>query len=115
MSASIYVRVSTASKTKQADAATFVQNPVVVRKNSIRASRRLLQPVLVVQSAEHSLASENVSCRKVMTVTAHRWSWSDRVGNAGTKTSVNPSVIVVGDPVRQHLFQMPLPKRDQEV
>ena len=50
-----------------------------------------------------------------MTVTTRRWSWSDRVGNAGTKTSVNPSVIAVGDPVRQHLFQMPLSKRDQEV
>jgi len=50
-----------------------------------------------------------------MTVTTHWWSCSDRVGNAGTKTSVNPSVIVVGDPVLQHLFQMPLPERDQEV
>ena len=32
-----------------------------------------------------------------------------------TKTGVNSSVIVMGDPVRQELFQMPLPKRDQEV
>ena len=50
-----------------------------------------------------TFASENVPCRKVMTVTAQRWRWSDRVGNAGTKTSVNPSVIIVGHPVRQLL------------
>ena len=31
------------------------------------------------------------------------------------KTGVNSGVIVVGDPVRQELFQMSFPKRDQEV
>jgi hypothetical protein len=37
------------------------------------------------------------------------------VGNARTETGVNSSMIVMGDPVRQELFQMSLPKRDQEV
>jgi len=49
-----------------------------------------------------------------MTMGAHRWRGLDWVGNARTKTGVNSSVIVVGDPVRQELFQMSLPKRDQE-
>ena len=75
----------------------------------------LLQPVLVVQSAEHCLASENVPCRKAMTMAAHRRRWSDRVGNAWTKTAVNSRVIVIGDPVRKEPFQMPLAKRDQEI
>jgi hypothetical protein len=49
----------------------------------------LLQPVLVVQSTEHSLASDHVPCRKVMTVAAHRWRWLDWAGNSRTKTGVN--------------------------
>lgn len=44
MRAAIYVRVSTASKTKQADAAAFVQNPEVQEQ----PSRSLLKS----QSAE---------------------------------------------------------------
>lgn len=49
-----------------------------VRKNSIRAScGHLLQPVLLVQSTEHSPASDNLPCRKVMTVAAYRWGWLD--------------------------------------
>ena len=71
--------------------------------------------VLVVQSTEHCLASEDVPCRKAMTMAAHRWRWLDWAGNARTKTGVNSSVIVMGDPMRQELFQMSLPKRDQEV
>jgi hypothetical protein len=50
-----------------------------------------------------------------MTMAAHRWRWLDWVGNARTETGVNSSVIVMGDPLRQELFQMSLPKRDQEV
>ena len=69
----------------------------------------------MVQSAKHSLASDNVPCRKVMTVAAYRRGWVDWPGNAWTQTGVNSSVIVIGDPVRQDLLQMPLPKRDQEV
>jgi hypothetical protein len=60
--------------------------------------------VLVVQSTEHCLASENVPCRKAMTMAAHRWRWTDWAGNARTKTGVNSSVIVMGDPVRQEVF-----------
>ena len=44
-----------------------------------------------------------------------RWQWLDWVGNARTETGVNSSVIVMGDPLRQELFQMSLPKRDLEV
>ena len=89
---------------------------IVVRKNSIRPScSHLLQPVLVVQSTEHSLAAENVPCRKAMTMAARRWRWLDWVGNARTETGVNSRMIVMGDPVRQELFQMSLPKWDQEV
>ena len=89
---------------------------VVIRKNSIRAScSHFVQPVLVVQSTEHCLASENLPCRKAMTMAAHRWRWLDWVGNARTKTAVNSSMIVMGDPMRQELIQMSLPKRDQEV
>ena len=97
-------------------AINFNSTTAVVRKNSIRVSRsHLLQPVLVVQSTEHCLASENVPCRKAMTIAAHRWRRLDGVRNARTKTGVNSSVIVMGDPVRQELFQMSLPKWDQEV
>jgi hypothetical protein len=89
---------------------------VVVRNNSIQSScSHLFQPILVVQSAEHGLPSKNVSRRKAMTMAAHRRRWSDRVGNAWTKTAVNSRVIVIGDPLRQEAFQMPLPKWDQEI
>ena len=78
----------------------------VVRKNSIRASRsHLLQPVFVVQSTEYCLASENVPCRKAMTMAAHRWRRTDWAGNARTKTCVNSSVIIMGDPVPQSCFR----------
>ena len=88
----------------------------MVRKNSIRPScSHLLQPVLVVQSAENCLATENVPCRKAMTMAARRWRWLDWVGNARTETGVNSSVIVMGDPLHQELFEMSLPKRNQEV
>lgn len=50
-----------------------------------------------------------------MTLTVCQRRWSDWVGNARTRTTVNPSVIIVGDQVRQHLFQMPISKRDQVV
>ena len=46
---------------------------------------------------------------------AHRRRWSDRAGNAWTNTPVNSRVIVIGDPVRQEPFQMPLLKWDQEI
>ena len=48
-----------------------------------------------------------------MTIVAHRWGWSDRVWDAGTKACVNSSVVVIGDPVRQEPSKMTLPKRDQ--
>ena len=45
----------------------------VVRNNSIQCScSHLFQSILVVQSAEHCLASKNVSRRKAMRMTAHR-------------------------------------------
>jgi len=86
----------------------FGQESPAVRKNSIRVTRSdLLQPVLVVQFTKYSLASENFSRRKVMTMGAHWWRWLDRVRNARTETGVNSGVMVMGAPVCQELFQTP--------
>jgi hypothetical protein len=54
MRASIYVRVSTASKTKQADAATFVQNPGVQE-----------QPLRELASQRGWAFGQNIHARRV--------------------------------------------------
>jgi hypothetical protein len=79
----------------------------VVRKTSVRSCRDFFQPVLVMQSAQHSLAAHSMALRNAVSMLCLGRRGVKRCRDTWSQAHVNTAVIVMAYPAIENVLEMP--------